>query len=102
MVYRRRILACRTDFPLCYCLLFIELRSENSIDTFTMRHPEGDIDESQIPGTVLLVDVEHTAEALHSQNKDSIILIPTPSNDINDPLNWSTWRKRQHLICLIA
>lgn len=67
-----------------------------------MRSPEVDIDESQIPGTVLLVDVEHTAEALHSQSKDSIILIPTPSNDINDPLNWSPWRKRQHLICLIA
>lgn len=67
-----------------------------------MRSSETDVDESQIPGTVLLVDVEHTAEALHSQSKDNIILIPTPSNDINDPLNWSTWRKRQHLICLIA
>lgn len=61
-----------------------------------------DIDESQIPGTVLLVDVEHTAEGLHSQSKDNIILIPTPSNDINDPLNWSTWRKRKHLLCLIV
>lgn len=67
-----------------------------------MQGSETDIDESQIPGTVLLVDVEHTAEALHSQSKDNIILIPTPSNDINDPLNWSTWRKRKHLICLIA
>ncbi|KAM0480185.1 hypothetical protein ACHAPX_004010 [Trichoderma viride] len=67
-----------------------------------MRSPEMDIDESQIPGTVLLVDVEHTAEGLHSQSIDNIILIPTPSNDINDPLNWSTWRKRKHLLCLIV
>lgn len=61
-----------------------------------------DVDESQVPGTVLLIDVERTAETLHATSQDDIILIPTPSTDVNDPLNWSPWRKRQHLICLIA
>ncbi|KAL6824709.1 major facilitator superfamily domain-containing protein [Trichoderma sp. SZMC 28015] len=67
-----------------------------------MRAQDLDIDESQVPGTVLLVDVGHTTGTLHATKQTDIILIPTPSTDVNDPLNWSPWRKRQHLICLIA
>ncbi|PNP53882.1 hypothetical protein THARTR1_05699 [Trichoderma harzianum] len=67
-----------------------------------MRSQDLDVDESQVPGTVLLVDVGHTAGTLHATKQTDIILIPTPSTDVNDPLNWSPWRKRQHLICLIA
>jgi hypothetical protein len=62
----------------------------------------GDIDESQIPGTVKLVDLDHTeTSTLHTGKQSDIILVPTPSRDANDPLNWSPARKRLHLICLI-
>ncbi|KAH0496074.1 hypothetical protein TgHK011_003456 [Trichoderma gracile] len=60
------------------------------------------VDESQVPGTVLLVDIDHNTQTRRASSQDDIILIPTPSTDVNDPLNWSPWRKRQHLICLIA
>ncbi|KAJ6442366.1 MFS transporter [Purpureocillium lavendulum] len=60
------------------------------------------IDESDIPGTVRLVDLEHNAATLHDRNRADIILIPTPSTDVNDPLNWSLGRKRLHLFCLLV
>ncbi|OAA72972.1 MFS transporter [Akanthomyces lecanii RCEF 1005] len=61
-----------------------------------------EIDESQIPGTVHLVDLEHTKATRHAGSSRDIILIPTPSRDPNDPLNWSAGRKRLHLICLMV
>ncbi|KAM3467934.1 hypothetical protein MY5147_008432 [Beauveria neobassiana] len=60
-----------------------------------------DMDETQVPGTVLLVDLEHTAATQHASDSRDIILVPTPSRDPNDPLNWSVGRKRLHLICLM-
>jgi hypothetical protein len=45
-----------------------------------------------IPGTRLLVDAGLQAHAAHDGDKD-IILIPQPSSDPDDPLNWSTSRK---------
>lgn len=39
------------------------------------------------PGTVRIEDM------LQTRGKD-VILQPTPSDDINDPLNWSNLRKR--------
>lgn len=47
-----------------------------------------------VPGTVCLVDVngqEHAA--LHDASHRDIILVPRPSSDPNDPLNWSDGRK---------
>lgn len=61
-----------------------------------------EMDESQIPGTVHLVDLEHTEATRHAGSSRDIILIPTPSRDPNDPLNWSAGRKRLHLICLMV
>lgn len=52
-----------------------------------------------IPGTVILnqkvADAENLTAALkHGSGKDShIILVPQPSDDPNDPLNWSATRK---------
>nr|CEG05268.1 unnamed protein product [Fusarium clavum] len=43
-----------------------------------------------VPGTVLLVDFDGTADAPHARD---IVLVPTPSEDPDDPLNWSPWRK---------
>ncbi|GAB7358070.1 hypothetical protein MBLNU230_g0232t1 [Neophaeotheca triangularis] len=47
-----------------------------------------------VPGTVQLVDnIAHEAGGLSSKNKDDIVLIPTPSDDPEDPLRWSRKRK---------
>ncbi|TWU71187.1 hypothetical protein ED733_001573 [Metarhizium rileyi] len=56
---------------------------------------------SQVPGTVHLVDLDRTAAAPHAGNDNDIILVPKPSSDPDDPLNWSPSRKRLHLVCLI-
>ncbi|KAF2626629.1 MFS general substrate transporter [Macroventuria anomochaeta] len=53
---------------------------------------------SAIPGTIQLVDIDHTVEARHAGNGD-IVLQPTPSNHPDDPLNWTPRRKLLALIC---
>lgn len=57
--------------------------------------------DMHIPGTIHLVDLEGTMQAKHasgSQLRD-VVLVPTPSNDPNDPLNWSPARKRLSTAC---
>jgi len=58
-------------------------------------HRQGHLDEAAIPGTVHLVDLEGTIRAKHAsgtQLKD-VVLVPAPSADPDDPLNWSPRRK---------
>jgi hypothetical protein len=58
-------------------------------------HRRGHLDETAIPGTVHLVDLEGTIRAKHAsgaQLKD-VVLVPAPSADPDDPLNWSPRRK---------
>ena len=51
-------------------------------------------DDCFIPGTVHLVDIEGTLRAKHaSGGQNDIVLIPAPSDDPDDPLNWSAKRK---------
>lgn len=60
-----------------------------------MSPPSIHLDPTAIPGTVHLVDLEGTILAKHAtstQLKD-IVLIPAPSADPEDPLNWSIKRK---------
>lgn len=57
--------------------------------------------EPEVAGTVYLVDVDQTASTRHADSATDIILVPTPSNDPNDPLNWSAPRKRLHLLCIM-
>ena len=57
-----------------------------------------DATQGAIPGTIQLVDVDHTVEARHAGNGD-IVLQPTPSNHPDDPLNWTPRRKLLALIC---
>ncbi|KAG8165502.1 hypothetical protein KVR01_004054 [Diaporthe batatas] len=54
----------------------------------------GDIDESQVPGTVQLIDIDEHLATQHARGQKDIILVPTPSDDPEDPLNWSPGRKR--------
>lgn len=57
------------------------------------RHSPDEIDH-QVPGTVRLVDVGgHTTSSLHDSSHKDIVLIPRPSSDPNDPLNWTYRRK---------
>ncbi|KAJ5899854.1 hypothetical protein N7495_004598 [Penicillium taxi] len=59
------------------------------------------IDSSAIPGTVTLIDVQHVLHTRHLESGDQdIVLIPTPSDDPDDPLNWSKRRKLLSTICV--
>lgn len=47
-----------------------------------------------IPGTVHLVDLEGTMRAAHASGAQrDVVLVPSPSADPDDPLNWSPRRK---------
>jgi hypothetical protein len=59
------------------------------------------VDSSAIPGTVTLVDVQHVLNTRHvDDGKGDIVLIPTPSADPDDPLNWSSKRKLLSTVCV--
>ncbi|KIX10420.1 uncharacterized protein Z518_01502 [Rhinocladiella mackenziei CBS 650.93] len=51
-----------------------------------------------VPGTIHLVDLDHTMHTRHAGGGD-IVLVPTPSSDPDDPLNWSPRRKILSTIC---
>lgn len=56
---------------------------------------------NHVPGTVHLVDLEHTLNAKHAQGgQHDIVLVPTPSSDPDDPLNWPPSRKMLSTICM--
>jgi hypothetical protein len=55
-------------------------------------------DVRALPGTVHLLDLDHTVHARH-QGTGEIILHPAPSEDAEDPLNWSPRRKTMAIIC---
>lgn len=57
--------------------------------------------QNTIPGTVRLVDINHTLNVQHAGNGD-IILVPAPSQDPEDPLNWSPSRKLLSTICVMV
>ena len=47
-----------------------------------------------VPGTLYLVDLEGTLRAKHASGRQNdVVLIPAPSDDPDDPLNWSAKRK---------
>jgi hypothetical protein len=54
-----------------------------------------------VPGTVQLVDVNHTLNVQHAGNGD-VVLVPAPSNDPEDPLNWSKRRKLLSTVCVMS
>lgn len=51
-------------------------------------------DQSYVPGTVYLVDVGgQLSSSLHDASHQDIVLVPRPSSDPEDPLNWTQRRK---------
>ena len=60
-----------------------------------------DVDRNAIPGTVTLLDLEQTMATRHLERGDrDIVLIPAPSDDPDDPLNWSPRRKLLSTVCV--
>ncbi|KAH8722908.1 major facilitator superfamily domain-containing protein [Phaeosphaeriaceae sp. PMI808] len=58
--------------------------------------PESVDDQSTWPpGTVTLEELRQTTEGAEDQFE--IILIPTPTKDVNDPLNWKPWEKNLNI-----
>lgn len=54
-----------------------------------------------VPGTVHLVDLLGTMHAQHAQGgQKDIVLVPAPSADLDDPLNWSPSRKALSTACM--
>ncbi|KAL2670342.1 hypothetical protein Neosp_014809 [[Neocosmospora] mangrovei] len=47
-----------------------------------------------VPGTVQLVDLEGHRGVAHAEDQRDVVLIPAPSSNPDDPLNWSSARKR--------
>lgn len=60
----------------------------------------GKINTEEIPGTIHLVDLEHSISSRHAATQKDVVLVPTPSNDPDDPLNWSPRRKLLATACL--
>ncbi|CUM66571.1 uncharacterized protein PRCAT00004240001 [Priceomyces carsonii] len=65
---------------------------------------ESGIDYDLVPGTNHLVDLDGSmAHSSHARgNKKEIVLIPTPSDDPDDPLNWSPYRKYLSVFCMVV
>ena len=59
-----------------------------------------EVDTSVVPGTTHLVDLDGTLHTNHDARLKDIVLVPTPSSDQEDPLNWSQRRKSQHMFCV--
>lgn len=49
--------------------------------------------------TVYLIDEQHRFLAKHSRIHPDIVLVPAPSDDPDDPLNWSHRRKILSTVC---
>lgn len=57
-------------------------------------HVSDNEDQVHVPGTVHLVDLLGTMHAKHAEGgQKDIVLVPAPSADPDDPLNWSPSRK---------
>lgn len=46
----------------------------------------GHIDETKVPGTVHLIDLDHNMLSKHAAGNKDIVLVPTPSDDPDDPV----------------
>jgi len=57
-------------------------------------------DEVLVPGTIVLLDPRHVLSR-HAKNNSDIVLVPTPSDDPEDPLNWAPLRKTLALSCML-
>jgi MFS family permease len=60
------------------------------------------INYDAIPGNTNLVDLDGHMAARHADGNKNIVLIPTPSDDPDDPLNWTMRRKWLAIFCMVV
>ncbi|CAK7222454.1 hypothetical protein SBRCBS47491_004870 [Sporothrix bragantina] len=53
------------------------------------------------PGTVYLVDHDHQVAGQHAKADAEIVLVPAPSDDPDDPLNWTPRRRMLANTCML-
>lgn len=59
------------------------------------------VDRDAVPGTFTLLDLEHVLSIQrHANGNSDIVLIPAPSSDPDNPLNWSPRWKLLSTICV--
>lgn len=59
------------------------------------------INDDNLPGTDHLVDLNGAMNVAHAAGgKSDIVLVPAPSSDPDDPLNWSPRRKALATTCM--
>ncbi|KAF7957887.1 hypothetical protein EAE96_003454 [Botrytis aclada] len=65
-------------------------------------HQRDELDTRAVPGTIHLVDLEGVMKAQHASASrlQDVVLVPSPSNDPDDPLNWSPKRKMLSTACM--
>ena len=63
-----------------------------------------DTNENLPPGTVRLIDTDGTLIASHAkgEGQGDIVLVPQPSADPEDPLNWTFRRKVLATSCVVV
>jgi hypothetical protein len=80
--------------------LFLELTFLKMANTGGHTHAV-ELDENAVPGTVHIIDIEGTLRAKHAGGANAdVVLVPAPSNDPDDPLNWSPRRKLLSTFCM--
>lgn len=60
------------------------------------------IPEDVVPGTVRLVGIDEVPQDDRQKLRTHIELVPKPSSDPSDPLNWSPWRKRRSFAMIVV
>lgn len=58
-------------------------------------------DDNFPPGTSRLIDVDGSVISKHAAGSEDIILLPRPSDDPEDPLNWTQKRKWLATSCVV-
>ncbi|ONH65095.1 Protein HOL1 [Cyberlindnera fabianii] len=61
------------------------------------------VNHEAVPGNTTLVDLDGHIKSRHAQGGQAdIVLIPTPSDDPDDPLNWTMKRKYLSVFCTVV
>lgn len=70
---------------------------DGSVDNVSLNSKSHD---DYIPGTVNIYDWNARDDQLVKTNKNGLILVPQPSNSVNDPYNWSSLKRYWNLAVL--
>lgn len=70
---------------------------------FGILEPQGLAHPADVLGTAVLEETNVSQSDVfckHALGRPDLILVPTPSDDPSDPLNWSRWRKEAAFVVL--